>query len=134
MSVSAAHKSQDREGLGMTFLRPVPVICAALVAKTILTFREAAPGDPRILRAWFCPGYTPVEIEPEVAAPIAPADEALVVQLEQAPVLQRDACWGRRSNRRGSHRAAGEDREFAAAELSFCSFRSSTCWRRRIRT
>ncbi len=81
--------------------------------KTVLTFSETAPGDPQVLRAWFYPGhnfgdefvypkakalelakvakfpvlYTPVEITPEVAAPITSADEAVVVQLKQAPVL-----------------------------------------------
>jgi len=81
--------------------------------KTVLTFSETAPGDPQVLRAWFYPGhnfgdefvypkakalqlakvakfpvlYTSVEIEPEVASPITSPDEAVVVQLRQAPVL-----------------------------------------------
>jgi hypothetical protein len=81
--------------------------------KTVLTFREVAPGEPQVLRAWFYPGhnfgdefvypkakalqlakvakfpvlYTSVEIEPEVASPITSPDEAVVVQLKQAPVL-----------------------------------------------
>ncbi len=81
--------------------------------KTVLTFRETAPGEPQVLRAWFYPGhnfgdefvypkakalelakvanfpvlYTPVEITPEVASPITSPDEAVVVQLKQAPVL-----------------------------------------------
>jgi hypothetical protein len=81
--------------------------------KTVLTFRETAPGAPQVLRAWFYPGhnfgdefvypkakalelakvthfpvlYSPVEIEAEVASPITSPDEPLVVQLKQAPVL-----------------------------------------------
>ncbi len=81
--------------------------------KTVLTFNETAPGEPQVLRAWFYPGhnfgdefvypkakalqlakvakfpvlYTSVEIEPEVASPITSPDEAVVVQLRQAPVL-----------------------------------------------
>jgi hypothetical protein len=81
--------------------------------KTVLTFNETAPGEPQVLRAWFYPGhnfgdefvypkakalqlakvakfpvlYTPVEITPEVASPITSPDEAVVVQLKQAPVL-----------------------------------------------
>jgi hypothetical protein len=81
--------------------------------KTVLTFRETAPGEPQVLRAWFYPGhnfgdefvypkakalelakvthfpvlYTPVEIATEVASPITSPDEAVVVQLKLAPVL-----------------------------------------------
>jgi hypothetical protein len=81
--------------------------------KTVLTFRERPAGQPEALRAWFYPGrnwgeefvypkakavelakatntpvlFTPVEIPLEVAAPIKTADEPVVVQLKQAPVL-----------------------------------------------
>jgi hypothetical protein len=81
--------------------------------KTVLTFRETVPGEPQVLRAWFYPGhnfgeefvypkakalelakitnlpvlYTPVEITPEVTSPITSAEEPVVVQLKQAPVL-----------------------------------------------
>ena len=81
--------------------------------KTVLTFRETPPGQPDVLRAWFYPGknfgdefvypkskaielakvtnspvlYTPVEITPEVAAPITSPAEPVVVQLKEAPVL-----------------------------------------------
>jgi len=81
--------------------------------KTVLTFRETAPGEPQVLRAWFYPGhnfgdefvypkakaielakvthfpvlYTAVEIEPEVLAPITSPDHPVVVQLKQVPVL-----------------------------------------------
>jgi hypothetical protein len=81
--------------------------------KTVITFRETPPGQPDVLRAWFYPGknfgdefvypkakalelaketnapvlYTPAEVTSEVAAPIQSAQEPLVVQLKQAPVL-----------------------------------------------
>jgi hypothetical protein len=80
--------------------------------KTVVTFRERPAGQPEALRAWFYPGrnwgeefvypkakavelakatklpvlYTEVEIPLEVAQPIKTADEAVVVQLKQAPV------------------------------------------------
>jgi hypothetical protein len=78
-----------------------------------MTFRETPPGQPDVLRAWFYPGknfgdefvypkakalelakitntpvlYTPVEVTPEVTAPITSPDEPVVVQLKQAPIL-----------------------------------------------
>jgi hypothetical protein len=81
--------------------------------KTVITFRERPAGQPEALRAWFYPGrqwgeefvypkakaielakttntpvlFTPVEIEPEVIVPIKSADEPVVVQLKQAPVM-----------------------------------------------
>jgi len=81
--------------------------------RTVLTFRERPAGQPEALRAWFYPGrnwgeefvypkakaielakatktpvlFTPVEIPLEVAEPIKTADEPVVVQLKQAPVL-----------------------------------------------
>jgi len=80
--------------------------------KTVVTFRERPAGEPEALRAWFYPGrnwgeefvypkaralelakatklpvlYTEVEVPVEVAQPIKTADEAVVVQLKQAPV------------------------------------------------
>jgi hypothetical protein len=81
--------------------------------KTVMTFRERPVGQPDALRAWFYPGhnwgeefvypkekalelaketntvvlYTPAAIEPEVLTPIKSADEPIVVELKQAPVL-----------------------------------------------
>jgi len=81
--------------------------------KTVLTFRETAPGQPDVLRAWFYPGhnfgeefvypkakalelakvtntpvlYTSAEVPAEVTTPIQSAEEPVVVQLKQAPVL-----------------------------------------------
>ncbi len=81
--------------------------------KTVMTFRERPAGQPEALRAWFYPGhnwgeefvypkakalalakatntvvlYTPAEITPEVTTPIKSAEEPLVVELKQAPVM-----------------------------------------------
>ncbi len=81
--------------------------------KTVVTFRERPAGQPEALRAWFYPGRnwgeefvypkakaielakvtnTPVlfvaaEIPVEVAEPIKTADEPVVVELKQAPIM-----------------------------------------------
>src|ERR1035437_4379201 len=81
--------------------------------KTVVTFRERPAGEPEALRAWFYPGrnwgeefvypkaravelgketntpvlFTAVEIPWEVAEPIKTADEPVVVELKQAPVM-----------------------------------------------
>jgi hypothetical protein len=81
--------------------------------KTVMTFRERPVGQPEALRAWFYPGrnfgeefvypktkalelakatnmivlYTPAEIPPEVTTPIKSAEEPVVVELKQAPVM-----------------------------------------------
>jgi hypothetical protein len=81
--------------------------------KTVITFRERPAGQPEALRAWFYPGrnwgeefvypkamaieiakatnlpvlFTPAEIAVEVAEPVKSADEAVVVELKQAPVM-----------------------------------------------
>src|ERR1700692_1882253 len=81
--------------------------------KTVMTFRERPAGQPEALRAWFYPGhnwgeefvypkakalaiakatntivlYTPAEITPEVTTPIKSAEEPVVVELKQAPVM-----------------------------------------------
>jgi len=81
--------------------------------KTVVTFRERPAGQPEALRAWFYPSrnwgeefvyskakaielakvtntpvlFTPVELPVEVAEPIKSADEPLVVELKQAPVM-----------------------------------------------
>lgn len=80
--------------------------------KTVITFSERPAGQPEALRAWFYPGrqwgeefvyskekalelakttnqpvlFTPVEITPEVSAPIKSATEQPVIALRQAPV------------------------------------------------
>ena len=81
--------------------------------KTVVTFRERPAGEPEALRAWFYPGrnwgdefvypkskavelakatntpvlFMPAEIPVEVAEPIKSADEPVVVELRQAPVM-----------------------------------------------
>src|ERR1700736_4572024 len=81
--------------------------------KTVMTFRERPAGQPEALRAWFYPGrnwgeefvypkakaiaiakatntivlYTPAEITPEITTPIKSAEEPVVVELKQAPVM-----------------------------------------------
>jgi len=81
--------------------------------KTVMTFRERPAGQPEALRAWFYPGrnwgeefvypkamaielakatntpvlFTEAEIPQEVAVAIQTADEPVVVQLKQAPIL-----------------------------------------------
>jgi hypothetical protein len=81
--------------------------------KTVITFSERPAGEPEALRAWFYPGrnwgeefvypkaraielakttntpvlFTAVEIPLEVALPVRTADEPVVVQLKQAPVM-----------------------------------------------
>src|SRR5690349_11310642 len=81
--------------------------------KTVMTFRERPAGQPEALRAWFYPGrnwgeefvypkavaielakttntpvlFTEAAIPVEVAAPIKSADEPVVVQLRQAPIM-----------------------------------------------
>jgi hypothetical protein len=91
----------------------VPNYRLRATGKTVITFRERAPGEPEALRAWFYPGmnfgqefvypkeraielaketntvvlYTPAAITPEVITPIQSAAEPVVVELKQAPVL-----------------------------------------------
>ena len=81
--------------------------------KTVITFRERPAGQPEALRAWFYPGhnfgeefvyprakalelakstntvvlYTPAEITREVTTPIQSAEEPVVVELKQAPIM-----------------------------------------------
>lgn len=81
--------------------------------KTVVTFRERPAGEPEALRAWFYPGrnwgeefvypkaravelakttnvpvlFTAAEVPVEVAEPITTADDPVVVQLKEAPVM-----------------------------------------------
>jgi hypothetical protein len=81
--------------------------------KTVVTFRERPVGQPEALRAWFYPGrnwgeefvypkakavelakatktpvlFMPAEIPVEVVEPIKSADEPVVVEMRQAPVM-----------------------------------------------
>lgn len=104
--------NQDETMIYATILA-IPNYRLRATSKTVLTFRETPPGQPNVLRAWFYPGknfgdefvypkakalelakitntpvlYTPAEIPPEVATPLQSAQEPVVVQLKQAPVL-----------------------------------------------
>ncbi len=104
--------NQDETVVYATVLA-IPNYRLKVTSKTVLTFRETPPGQPDVLRAWFYPGknfgeefvypktralelakvtnspvlYTPAEIPAEVTAPITSAEEPVVVQLKQAPVL-----------------------------------------------
>ncbi len=104
--------SQDELTVYATILA-IPNYRLKATDKTVMTFRERPAGQPEALRAWFYPGRnwgeefvypkavaielakatnTPVlfmeaEIPVEVAAPIKSADEPVVVQLRQAPIM-----------------------------------------------
>jgi hypothetical protein len=104
--------NQDETMIYATILA-IPNYRLQATDKTVLTFRETPPGQPDVLRAWFYPGknfgdefvypkakaielakvtnspvlYTPIEITPEVVAPVTSPDEPVVVALKQAPVL-----------------------------------------------
>jgi hypothetical protein len=80
---------------------------------TVMTFRERPAGEPEALRAWFYPGrnfgeefvypraraielakttntpilFMPAEIPLEVAQPVVAANEPVVIQLKQAPIM-----------------------------------------------
>jgi hypothetical protein len=104
--------NQDETVVYATVLA-VPNYRLKATGKTVITFRERPAGEPEALRAWFYPGmnfgqefvypkekalllaketntvvlYTPAAITPEVLTPIQSADEPVVVELKQAPVL-----------------------------------------------
>ena len=104
--------SQDEKTIYATILA-IPNFRLKATDKTVVTFRERPAGEPEALRAWFYPGrnwgeefvypraqaialaketnvpvlFTPVELPLEVAEPARLADEAVVVQLQQAPIM-----------------------------------------------
>src|ERR1035441_4290516 len=104
--------SKDEKTVYATILA-IPNYRLKATDQTVVTFRERPAGEPEALRAWFYPGrnwgeefvypkakavelakttntpvlYTPVEIPLEVAEPIKTADEPVVVELKQAPVM-----------------------------------------------
>lgn len=104
--------SQDETTIYATILA-IPNYRLQATDKTVMTFRETPPGQPDVLRAWFYPGhnwgdefvypkakaielakitnspvlYTTAEVTPEVTSPITSAQEPVVVQLKQAPIL-----------------------------------------------
>jgi hypothetical protein len=104
--------NQDETQIYATILA-IPNYRLTATGKTVVTFSERPAGEPEALRAWFYPGrtwgeefvyprakamelaksantavlFTPAEIPVEVAEPIKTADEPVVVQLKQAPVM-----------------------------------------------
>jgi len=104
--------NQDETQIYATILA-IPNYRLTATGKTVVTFRERPAGEPEALRAWFYPGrnwgeefvypkakamelaksagtavlFTPAEIPVEVETPIKSADEPVVVQLKQAPVM-----------------------------------------------
>ena len=104
--------SQDELTVYATILA-IPNYRLKATDKTVITFNEGLEGRPEALRAWFYPGrnwgdefvypkakamelaqiaktpvlFTPLEMPLEVAVPIKTADEPVVVQLKQAPIL-----------------------------------------------
>jgi hypothetical protein len=104
--------SQDETQVLATILA-IPNYRLRVTGKTVVTFRERPAGEPSALRAWFYPGenfgqefvypktralelaketnvpvlFTAAEIPLEVAEPIKTADEPVVAQLKQAPVM-----------------------------------------------
>ncbi|MGA2737061.1 MAG: hypothetical protein ABSG65_06370 [Bryobacteraceae bacterium] len=104
--------NQDETTIYATILA-IPNYRLKATDKTVITFSERPAGEPEALRAWFYPGrnwgeefvypkaramelakdaktpvlFTVAELPVEVAAPIKTADESVVVQLKQAPVM-----------------------------------------------
>jgi hypothetical protein len=104
--------SQDELTVYATILA-IPNFRLKATDKTVMTFSERPAGEPEALRAWFYPGrnwgeefvypkakaielakaanmpvlFTETEIPLEVAAPIKTADEPVVVQLKEAPIM-----------------------------------------------
>jgi hypothetical protein len=104
--------SADEKTIYATILA-IPNYRLKVTDKTVITFRERPAGEPEALRAWFYPGresgeefvypkskaieiaqstktpvlFTPDEIAVEVTEPIKPADQPLIAQLQQAPVM-----------------------------------------------
>jgi hypothetical protein len=104
--------SKDEKTVYATILA-IPNYRLRATDKTVVTFRERPAGQPEALRAWFYPGrnwgeefvypkakavelakvtntpvlFLAVEIPVEVEQPIRTADEPVVVQLKQAPVM-----------------------------------------------
>ena len=104
--------SEDEKTVYATILA-IPNYRLRATDKTVITFRERPAGEPEALRAWFYPGrnwgeefvypkaraielakttktpvlFTSEEIPAEVVQPTMTADEPVVVQMRQAPVM-----------------------------------------------
>ena len=104
--------NKDKTAIYATILA-IPHYRLKATDKTVITFSERPAGQPEALRAWFYPGrnwgeefvyskamaielakstnlpvlFTPAEIALEIAVPIKSADEPVVVELKQAPIM-----------------------------------------------
>jgi hypothetical protein len=104
--------SRDEKTVYATILA-IPNYRLKATDKTVVTFRERPAGEPEALRAWFYPGrnwgeefvypkaralelakttntpilFMPMDIPLEVLQPTMAADEAVVVQLRDAPIM-----------------------------------------------
>jgi len=104
--------SADEKTVYATILA-IPNYRLKVTGKTVMTFRERPAGEPEALRAWFYPGsnsgeefvygkaratelakaegapvlYTEAAIPVEAAEPSQSANAAVVVQMQQAPVM-----------------------------------------------
>ncbi len=104
--------NQDETQIYATILA-IPNYRLTATGKTVVTFSERPAGQPEALRAWFYPGmnwgeefvyprakaielsktantpvlFTVADIPVEVTEPIKSADEPVVAQLKQAPVM-----------------------------------------------
>lgn len=104
--------SKDEKTVYATILA-IPNYRLKATDETVVTFRERPAGQPEALRAWFYPGrqwgeefvypkakaialakatnvpvlFTPAEIPVEVAEPVKSANEPVVVELKQAPIM-----------------------------------------------
>ena len=115
LAVRPPHRPDLQRGRNAVYatILAIPNYRLKATDKTVVTFRERPAGEPEALRAWFYPGRnwgeefvypkaravelakttnTPVlfmaaEIPVEVEEPIKTADEPVVVQLKQAPIM-----------------------------------------------
>ena len=104
--------NKDETAIYATILA-IPNYRLKVTDKTVITFSERPAGEPEALRAWFYPGrnwgeefvypkaramelaketktavlFTAAELPVEVAEPIKTADEPVVAELKQAPVM-----------------------------------------------
>jgi len=104
--------SQDESKIYATILA-IPNYRLKVTDKTVMTFTERPAGEPEALRAWFYPGrnwgeefvytkaqatalakasntpvlFTPAALPTETAEPIKSADEPVVAELRQAPIM-----------------------------------------------
>ena len=105
--------NRERNAVVYATILAIPNYRLKATGKTVVTFRERPAGEPEALRAWFYPGrnwgeefvypkaravelakttntpvlFTTADLPVEVEEPIQTADEPVVAQLKQAPVM-----------------------------------------------